>query len=766
MVACGSYQPVKEGEEYVIRIDCEECAFFPSLEDNPDAMELAMRALIKEGEATRIVFVQKRDYEYDFEQTQMLLDVAKAYRQLDRQRQAVQATTAPACQRHVQARHNVLQNIISRLLIRDPIGAYVQLTRIQEDENRLLKAGAVPADALKCLKDYYDFLRDSVDVLRKTSLVQKAESFLAGFVPGDRTVYRRLFLPAIRPDFMLAKLMAAYPIGADEIDSYSITDPLTGERTGVDVTLFRLPNSVQVLYHVLPPEFKLDDDMYSILDAAKKQFEVHQPTRSEFLDPQRLRQTFTNLGADLVQNLAQERGITLTQKQINELTTILLRYSIGFGLIEVLLQDQNVQDIVINSPVGKTPIFVVHNTEDECVTNIIPTVPEANSWASKLRLISGRPLDEANPILDTELAVPYARSRVAAIYPPLNPTGLAFALRRHRDDPWTLPLFIKVGYMNAMAAGLISFLVDGNRTMLVAGTRSAGKSSLLGAIMVEVMRKRRIITIEDTLELPVEALRNMNYNIQSMKVASALTKGTTEVSADEGIRTTLRLGDSALIVGEVRSVEARALYESMRVGALANIVAGTIHGDSPYGVYDRVVNDLNVPKTSFKATDIIVVANRVRSADGLRSLRKLTQISEVRKTWEEDPVVEGGFVDLMRYDGKKEMAEITTDLLNGDSEILKSIAGTIKDFAGNWDAVWENINLRAQMKQAIVDLANKTKHNKFLEARFVINANDEFHMASERVREEAGILDSQRIFKEWSEWLKNAARKELEKRGK
>jgi type IV secretory pathway ATPase VirB11/archaellum biosynthesis ATPase len=34
-------------------------------------------------------------------------------------------------------------------------------------------------------------------------------------------------------------------------------------------------------------------------------------------------------------------------------------------------------------------------------------------------------------------------------------------------------------------------------------------------------------------------------------------------------------------LGEVRSVEAKALYEAMRVGALANVVAGTIHGASP-----------------------------------------------------------------------------------------------------------------------------------------------------------------------------------------
>src|SRR3989344_2451579 len=81
------------------------------------------------------------------------------------------------------------------------------------------------------------------------------------------------------------------------------------------------------------------------------------------------------------------------------------------------------------------------------------------------------------------------------------------------------------------------------------------------------------IVAHNTLELPGRALRELGYNIQQMKVASAMSKGTQEVSADEGIRTTLRLGDSALIVGEIRSLEAKALYEAMRVGALANVGA-------------------------------------------------------------------------------------------------------------------------------------------------------------------------------------------------
>jgi hypothetical protein len=313
--------------------------------------------------------------------------------------------------------------------------------------------------------------------------------------------------------------------------------------------------------------------------------------------------------------------------------------------------------------------------------------------------------------------------------------------------------------LNSLAAGLISFIVDGSRTMLIAGTRSAGKTSVLGAVLTEIMRKYRIITIEDTLELPGNALRKLGYNIQQMKVASALTKGSSEVSADEGIRTTLRLGDSCLIVGEIRSKEAKALYEAMRVGALANVVAGTIHGDSPYGIYDRVVNDLEVPKTSFKATDCIVVANPIRSADGLSRVRRVTQITEVRKKWENDPLLENGFSDLMKYDAATDQLIPGDDLINGESEILKSIAGNVKEWASDWDAVWDNIQLRAKMKETIVNYARKSKDFSLLEADHTIQANDEYHRISESVREEVGSLDPKKIFFEWNEWLKRTIKR-------
>ncbi|MBD3263173.1 hypothetical protein GF374_02230 [Candidatus Woesearchaeota archaeon] len=313
--------------------------------------------------------------------------------------------------------------------------------------------------------------------------------------------------------------------------------------------------------------------------------------------------------------------------------------------------------------------------------------------------------------------------------------------------------------INSITAGVLSFLVDGARTMIIAGTRSSGKTSLLGALMVEQMRSNRIITIEDTLELPVDQLRELGYDIQSMKVRSVITGGEGEVAAEQGVRTSLRLGDSALVVGEVRSKEALALWEAMRIGALAKSVMGTIHGADPYSVYDRVVNDLGVPKTSFKATDIVVVANPVTSSSGLERWRRVVQVSEVRKFWEDDPLREKGFADLLAYDTKKDELIPTDALTEGESEIIKAIGARVKEWAGNWPAIWENIQLRAKMKQKLVDVANSSGNKELMEAPFVVMANDEFHKLSSLVTKEVGHPDPKRIYSQWEHWLEKAVKK-------
>src|SRR3989338_11676354 len=187
-----------------------------------------------------------------------------------------------------------------------------------------------------------------------------------------------------------------------------------------------------------------------------------------------IRENMYRIGVDMLRDLSKTDGMKIDEQRLKELAGILTRYTAGFGTLELLLADEHIQDIAINSPVGSAPVFIFHDKYSECETNIVPSQEDAESWATRFRLVSGRPLDEANNVLDTELDVPGGRARITAITKNLSPDGLAFALRRHRDKPWTFPLFIKNNMFDPFSAALLWFVIDGSRTMLIAGTRSSG----------------------------------------------------------------------------------------------------------------------------------------------------------------------------------------------------------------------------------------------------------------------------------------------------
>ena len=72
-------------------------------------------------------------------------------------------------------------------------------------------------------------------------------------------------------------------------------------------------------------------------------------------------------------------------------------------------------------------------------------------------------------------------------------------------------------------------------------------------------------------------------------------------------------------------------------------------------------------------------------------MRRIVDISEVRKHWTKDPLEEKGFFKLMEYDTKKDMLVPTPQLMEGESEVIKDIASRVRDWVGHWDRVWENI---------------------------------------------------------------------------
>jgi type II secretory ATPase GspE/PulE/Tfp pilus assembly ATPase PilB-like protein len=283
--------------------------------------------------------------------------------------------------------------------------------------------------------------------------------------------------------------------------------------------------------------------------------------------------------------------------------------------------------------------------------------------------------------------------------------------------------------------------------MLVVGSRGAGKTSILGALMLEFPQNQRILTIEDTLELPVQRMQEIGYKVQSLSVQSSLG-GKAEMSADEALRVSLRLGESAIVMGEVRGQEAKTLYEAMRAGTAGSSVVGTFHADSPRSVYQRVVHDLHIPAESFLATDIIIVAGIARPGGSQRQKRRVLQITEVRK----HETQENMFQDLMRYDeGSDELQK--TEAFSYHSERIGTIAGS---WNMSLEDCMENIMARARYKQIILDYAREHKKSRLLTAEWASKSNNIFWNLIEKNREGARI-DHEEVIKDWKTWFERTA---------
>lgn len=269
-----------------------------------------------------------------------------------------------------------------------------------------------------------------------------------------------------------------------------------------------------------------------------------------------------------------------------------------------LLATHRCTDIHIPAPAAGQPITVVTPT-GPVRTRQHPTDADIAHLIAAGRRAADRPFGLADPTLDAEVTIDGRRCRLAAVGPPLAP-GVAVTLRVQPDQHRTLADLIRGCMLPARIAAWLRDRLHAGGALLIAGPRGAGKTTLCGAAMAALPAETRIITIEDTPELPVAVLREAGRDVQPLHADPTSTTHTPTAA----VRAALRLGDSALIIGEVRGPEVKAVYEAIRVGAQSEAVLATIHGGTPQAVRDRITIDLGVSEQSFRHTDAIVCCGR------------------------------------------------------------------------------------------------------------------------------------------------------------
>ena len=456
-------------------------------------------------------------------------------------------------------------------------------------------------------------------------------------------------------------------------------------------------------YDVQPLEFSYPDKLNTIVLRMMERF------RSEY------RQNGGRLDRDSV--IAVARGMVVDEMQsieetcpeadmgmlMDDLCNILYRYSVGAGVFEILLTDPRIEDVFLDAPCDSNRVYVTLNgiegvnSHIRCRTNIMVENREVDNLINILKRESGLRFSQSNPVLETDF--PDFEARATIVGYPMSPNGNAVAIRKHSVRPWTLSRLVYNGTIDPRSAGILSFLVENRCTFLICGPRGAGKSSLLSALMFEFPKEQRILTIEDTMELPGEAMRKLGYKIQSILVDDRLG-GDQQSRSDEALRVSLRMGESAIVLGEVRGEEARTLYQSMRAGRAGSSIMGTIHGDSAESVYKRVVFDMGVSPDAFMATDIVITLGTVKDRKTGRLIRR---VNEMKSTGSEP----GEFLDIAD----------TESLLK--SIVLKRAMTTSQ--LGKRD-ISKDIRARALMRSVLAE-AGRTDE-RYLGPEWILVAND------------------------------------------
>ncbi|WP_436909678.1 ATPase, T2SS/T4P/T4SS family [Halosimplex marinum] len=427
--------------------------------------------------------------------------------------------------------------------------------------------------------------------------------------------------------------------------------------------VYERPTDALATYHLEPVEARFDEATTATLSAAYERLAGGEVA-----------------GAERAPGRA-VRAVADPDDPVEDIAAVLRKHARGYGVVADLFADPRVSDVFATAPVATTPLRV--RVDGEAMrTNVRLTEAGAAALASRFRRESGRAFSGADPTLDAAVATGDRRVRVAAVTDPVS-DGVAFAFRAGDREAWTLPALVANGTMSADAAALLSVAVERGAAGLVAGPRGAGKTTCLGALLWEIPTATRSVVIEDTPELPVEALQSRGRDVQALR--SSLDESGT--SPTEALRTALRLGSGALVVGEIRGEEAGTLYEAMRVGANDGAVLGTIHGDGGAAVRERVVADLGVPESSFAATDLLVTLEAVDGADGTQ--RRVRAIEEVERTGGggTDAGGEGGpdggpaveFVPLYERDG--DGLESTDRIERGNSRLVAALTRPEESYA-------------------------------------------------------------------------------------
>jgi archaeal flagellar protein FlaI len=317
------------------------------------------------------------------------------------------------------------------------------------------------------------------------------------------------------------------------------------------------------------------------------------------------------------------RGIVLSPLSMERVVYYVLRDFVGYGPVDALIFDTEVEDISCDGV--DVPLFIFHGKFESVKTNVVFSDEESlNSFIVMLGQRCGKSVSVSSPILDGTTPEGH---RVQATYArEITTRGSSFTIRRFKERPFTPVDLVLMGTASEEMVAYFWFAAEQGESVIVCGGPAAGKTSTLNAIALFIPPTAKIVSIEDTREVN---LPHENWIPGATRSGSGDRgpdgKAAGEVDMFDLVRASLRQRPNYIIVGEVRGRETYTMFQAMATG---HTTYSTMHADSVKSMVNRLENPpINTPRILLSALNNVIIEIQARTEKGV--VRRLKQVLEI-----------------------------------------------------------------------------------------------------------------------------------------
>ncbi|MFJ6679159.1 CpaF family protein [Microbacterium sp. NPDC091382] len=294
---------------------------------------------------------------------------------------------------------------------------------------------------------------------------------------------------------------------------------------------------------------------------------VRERLRTEEVDPSRDPERASFIARAEVRrhnDFALARGVDVIEDEAASVRDILSTVA-GYGPLQALLDDPDVEEIWINAP---DKVYIARDGRSERAP-IVLSDTAVRDLVERMLHATGRRVDLSQPFVDASLP---DGSRLHVVIPDITRRHWAVNIRKFLARFRTLDDLVAAGSVTPAAATLLQGAMREGTSVIVSGATHAGKTTLLGALIAAAPPHHRIVTVEETFELTVQA-----HDLVALQGRQPSLEGTGEVSLRRLVKEALRMRPDRLVVGEVRDAEALDLVLALNTGVPG---AATIHANS------------------------------------------------------------------------------------------------------------------------------------------------------------------------------------------